>query len=393
MQMNDVLYTAIQNLRHARLRTFLCVLAVSIGICAVCIIRGLGSCATQVVRSELNAIGLRGTTFYSKNTINMDDATVAAISEISGVSSVSRLNIRTGSIRVRTLQYSAALCGVDADISEVFSLDLLYGRCLNGSDVSGAKRVILVDAGTAEEAYKRQNIIGKRVTVTVGGSTDTFTVIGVIASQKSGLEGLLGGTLPCIAYMPFTTLEEMKSTKTEMLAVGFTEAEKGDLTLQQSIQALLERLTGAKIEYQNLDSYGDSFLSVSKVVTLFAAGVAGISAVVAGIGVMNTMLSSVDARVYEIGVYLALGAKTSDLVKSFFAETCLICLFGGILGTGIYAGIFLGLRELFGTLIQIEGEQILLGMSAAFACGVLFGIAPAIKVSGKKPIEVLNEQK
>lgn len=391
MRIVDIISTAFRNLRHARMRTFLCVLAIAIGICSVCVIRGFGSCATRAVSSELSAIGIRGTTFYTKDNTGFDAEAISALAGLTGVSSVSRLNMRTGYIQVRTLEYNAALCGVEDTISDVFHLDLLYGRALNHADVVNAKRVLVLDAGTAKEAYNRENIIGKSVTVTIGGASDVFTVVGIIASQKGGLEGIIGSTLPCIAYLPYTTLNEMKAVKNGMLAVQFQDG--GTEKQQTLVQGFLQHASGSEVEYQDLDAYGDSFVAISKIVALFAAGVAGISAVVAGIGVMNTMLSAVDSRTYEIGVYMALGAKKKDLVRSFFAETCLICLAGGIIGCSIYAAVFWGLKQLLGEVVIIEAAQIILGVCAALCCGVLFGIAPAWKASGKKPIDSLNEQK
>jgi ABC-type antimicrobial peptide transport system permease subunit len=141
-----------------------------------------------------------------------------------------------------------------------------------------------------------------------------------------------------------------------------------------------------------LDHYEDSFLSISNTVALFATGVAAISAIVAGIGVMNTMLSAIDTRTHEIGVYIALGARKSDLIKNFFLETCITCALGGLLGSGIYVSLFILLQQKIGAIIQVETIQIIFGIGIAISCGVIFGIIPAIKVSKKDPIMILKPE-
>ena len=247
-----------------------------------------------------------------------------------------------------------------------------------------------MDADTAQRAYGRENIVGKTLEISIGSVSDTFTVVGIIEAQQGGLEVLLGQTMPSICYIPHTTLNEMKQNTSTMFVVSLDKTAEEE-TRDQIAKLLCENTNEeAAVRYQNLDQYEETFLMVSDIVVWFATGVAAISALVAGIGVMNTMLSAVDARTHEIGVYMALGAKKKDLIISFFLETCITCLIGGLLGAGIYITIFLLLQQLLGQIILIETTQIVFGIGIAVCCGVVFGITPAIKVSSKDPIEILK---
>lgn len=391
MKLLDSIRVAFQNLMCAKWRTCLCIIAVSIGISAVCIIRGLGSCATNLISQELVTIGLRGTTYYIDGPGSFTEHAIEELGEIQDIQAVSPFVVRTGFLRLRDNRYASGICGVNQKIADVFSLKLLHGRELTSADISDKNRVIILDSRTAERAYGRSNIVGKTIEVILGGISDTFTIVGIVEAQQGSLETLLGESLPSICYAPFTTLNEMKTVQTTMLAVSVDEEVSSQF--RDKVSDILAEHTTVRtnVRYQNLDHYEASFISISDTISWFATGVAAISAIVAGIGVMNTMLSAIDVRTHEIGVYMALGARKKDLIRNFFMETCLTCILGGIIGAGIYTGIFLMLQQKFNNqIIIIEPMQVIFGIGIALCCGIIFGIMPAIKVSGKDPIEILK---
>ena len=390
MRLRDSFFLAMKNLYLAKGRTFLCVLAISIGVCAVCVIRGFGSCATTMISKELGTIGVRGTTFYIDGSGYFLDEAETELIAFPDVKAASPFVVRTGYLNVRDRRFAGGVCGVNSKITDIFSLEILYGHGISSTDVTEKRRSIVLDSDTALRAYGRENIVGKTLEVTVGNVSDHFTVVGIIEAQQSGLESLLGQTMPSICYIPHTVLNEMKENTSTMFVVSLFDR-AGEDAREQISDLLCENTNdGAAVRYQNLDQYEETFLAVSDVVVWFATGVAAISALVAGIGVMNTMLSAVDARIHEIGVYMALGAQKKDLIKSFFLETCMTCILGGLLGAGIYVGMFLILQQSLGQIILIETTQIVFGIGIAICCGILFGITPAIKVSAKDPIEILK---
>ena len=390
MRLQDSIFVAFKNLSLEKSRTMLCILAISIGICAVCVIRGLGSCATNLITTELGTIGVRGTTYYIDGPGSFQEDALEVIDAFSEVDAVSPFMVRTGYITLRERRFVGAICGVNQDIADIFSLNILYGRCLNTTDIAEKKRVIVLDAGTAERAYGRKNIVGKTVEISIGGKNDTFTVVGIVEAQQSGLESLFGETLPSISYAPHTALNEMKLTDPTMYAVSFIDGITDDIRKEISEKLLKNTTERTNVRFQNLDSYEDSFLAISDVITWFATGVAAISALVAGIGVMNTMLSAIEARTHEIGVYIALGAQKKDLIRNFFLETCLTCLIGGVIGAAWYAMGFFIMQQSFGEIIKIELDQIIIGIILSVLCGMIFGILPALKVAAKDPIEILK---
>ncbi len=392
MRLRDSVLFAMKNLYLAKWRTFLCVLAISIGICAVCVIRGFGSCATDLISQELGAIGVHGTTFYIDGSGYFTDHAEETLAQCAAVRAASPFTVRAGYLNVRDRRFSSGICGVNSEITEIFSLQILYGRGISTVDVTEKRRSIVLDAVTAQRAYGRENIVGKTIELTVGNVSDIYTVVGIIKAQQGGLEFLLGQTMPSICYVPHTALNEMKESPSTMFAVSLNETAPEEARDQISKLLCENTNEGAAVRFQNLDYYEASFLAVSDTVAWFATGVAAISALVAGIGIMNTMLSAVDARTHEIGVYIALGARKNDLIKNFFLETCITCVLGGLIGASIYAVIFLLLQQTIGKIIQIETAQIIFGIGIAFCCGIIFAIMPAIKVSAKDPIEILKAE-
>ena len=343
-----------------------------------------------MIITELGTIGVRGTTYYIDGPGKFQDNVLEVMEDFSQVEAASPFVLRTGYVTIRDRRFVGAICGVSQEIADIFSLNILYGRCLSATDINEKQRVIVLDAGTAERAYGRKNIIGKSVEVSFGGKTDMFTVIGIVEAQQSGLESLFGETLPSISYAPYTTLNEMKMTEPTMLAVSFIKGAADEIRneISQKLKSITTESTN--VRFQNLDRYEQSFLAISNTITWFATGVAAISALVAGIGVMNTMLSAVETRTHEIGVYIALGARKKDLIRNFFLETCITCFIGGIIGAAWYAMGFFIMKQSFGEIIKIELDQIIVGIVLSVLCGMMFGILPALKVAAKDPIEILK---
>ena len=337
----------------------------------------------------MERIGIGGVAFYHKSGESMQEEVIAVVAQTPGVSAVMPLALVTGSVTLRNLRSSAGILGIDEALGDVFHLEVLHGTLPNAQQIRAGEKIAVVDEEFAQKVYQRTNIIGKKLTVTVNGISEKMEICAVIRSQSAGLSALLGGQLPYLVYVPYTTLCEMSVEATTDKLITAMEEERQEV-LVESILTVLNRKFGNVYRSENLSQYLDSFTTITDAVSLLISGIAAISVIVGGIGVMNSMVSAVDARTREIGIYRALGAKKRDIVQTFMVEALFLCLAGGLGGIALNYVIFLMLNIVAGITIPFQWQSALLSLLIAACCGVLFGILPAIRAARLDPIQAIR---
>lgn len=389
MRCLDLFFISGKNVLRAGTRTALCVLAICIGITSVSAVLGLGSAAGETVKTEMERIGIGGVAFYHKSGESLQEEAIAVVAQTPGVSAVMPLALVTGSVTLRNLRSSAGILGIDEALGDVFHLEVLHGTLPNAQQIRAGEKIAVVDEEFAQKVYQRTNIIGKKLTVTVNGISEKMEICAVIRSQSAGLSALLGGQLPYLVYVPHTTLGGMSAEATTDKLITAMEEERQEV-LVESILTVLNRKFGNVYRSENLSQYLDSFTTITDAVSLLISGIAAISVIVGGIGVMNAMVSAVDARTREIGIYRALGAKKRDIVQTFMVEALFLCLAGGLGGIALNYVIFLMLNIVAGITIAFQWQSALLSLLIAACCGVVFGILPAIRAARLDPIQAIR---
>jgi len=384
---------AARNTLRGGIKVRLCVLALCIGICSVCCILTLGAAAEAAVAGEIDQLGLGGIVFYVEGkSYRASQGDIAAVGQVSGVRAVMPMTVRNGYLWLRNQGGQALICAADQGLENVFTLNLLHGRRLTRQDVGSAARVAIIDDALARAAYSRANIVGKPITLSVDGISETFTVVGVIASQKQGLEQLVGSAIPSLIYIPSTALSAMTGESGQsLLAVSCLSRETSPQVAQQ-VQARLEGLTGQRFRYENLTELTGAMQRLTAIVSLFVAAVAGISILVGGLGVMNIMIAAVEARTREIGIHIALGAGRGTLVCTFLLEAQIIALAGGLLGIGLCAALLGVAARLSGQAIPISPSAMGVSLVCTSLCGTIFGCAPALRAAGLDPIRAIRQE-
>ncbi len=389
MYLVDLLWLAGKNVLRAGVRTRLCVLAICVGIASVSSVLSFGLLAAETVQGEMNRIGIGGVAFYHKRGESVSDTAIETITNASDVQAAMPLAITSGTIQLRNLRSTAGILGVDECLKDVFHLEVCHGSLPNAAQVRSASKTVVIDAELAQKVYHRTNVVGKPVYITVNGIMEKMEVCAVIRSQSSGLSMMFGGKLPHLIYLPYTTLQTMDPTvQTDKLIASMNDS-------RDKAQQLLEKLDRRHpqtYEYENLNQYLDSFSTITDVVALLIGGIAGISVVVGGIGVMNAMVSSLDARTREIGIYRALGAKKREIVRTFLFEALLQCLAGGLFGIACSYLFVYALQLIFGISLGFQRECILISLAISAICGVVFGFLPALRAAKLDPIQAIRSE-
>lgn len=389
MRVIDLLRLALRNALRSGVKALLCAGAVCIGICSVCTVWGIGGAAQTAILGELDQLGVGGMVFYNSKDVSVGTEEVDAVKQINGVLAAMPFFYKSGSAKLNATKTNAALCGVGEDLDNVLNVNLLFGRLPQHSDVISAAKVAVVDEQLAVKVYQRTNIVGKTITLSVEGASAPFQIIGVIASQKQGLETMIGGSLPCMIYLPHTSLEELAGSTKKMLAVSCFQSENSE-EVADSVKRKLKYVTDIDFSYEDLNQYAGSVQNITSAVTSLISGVAAISIFVGGLGVMNAMVAVVDSRVGEIGIWLALGAHRWFIAACYLFEALFICLAGGVAGSAFAALALAGIQRATAVAIPIQISDLALGVAGAAACGMLFGLLPALRAARMNPIDAIR---
>ena len=410
----ETLRTGFNGVRSHRLRSSLTVLGILIGIAGVIIAVGLGEGASGQVTSEINALGSNVLTITpgsstsssgirqalgTASTLTMSD--VAALSSPVDAPDVKAVTPITSQTEVLTAGSETATTSVQGTTPNWLSVrgrTLAEGRFIDNQDVQDHAAVAVLGATTASELFTRGDPVGQ--TVNVNGVP--VTIVGVLTSSGASSSSSSTSDPDDTLIIPITTGAERIFGGTSRNAVSSIVVQarsSADLTgaYQEADHLLLElhgitNSTDADFTITSEQSLIAANTSVDHTLTILLGGIAAISLIVGGIGVMNIMLVSVTERIREIGLRKALGATPRVIRRQFLVEASVLGVIGGILGVaaGILGVVYL--PGLIGDPISTSPTAAVGALAIALAIGVLFGVYPASRAATLAPIDALRSE-
>lgn len=393
MSWTDAVRLSVRQAVRARAQSRLTVLSVAIGVFSVVLIASAGRFASECISKELRGLGVDGLLVYLKESDRAGlDAGLGEtlMREVPGVAAAAPLNVGIGLCSVHGESENAAVLGVGAGIGEALRMELLHGRLPDAADVRLGERVAVVDEKLALDYYKRVNIIGKPLTVKSGNAEEKYRICGVVRAKSLGLESIAGGNLPYTVYVPYTSAPG-SGGDIRQIAVRCAEGVRTD-ELARRLSEYLNTRHGADGEYavENISGYIERVEAVAGLVSGFLTAVGGVSLLVAGVGVMNSMLSAQTMRRREIGIFMAVGAQRRDVLLCYLCESALLCLSGGVAGAAC-CGLFLAALRGFGVAITLHAGMLAASVGVTGVCGILFGFVPAYRAATLEPVDALRE--
>ena len=382
-----------------KLRSFLTMLGIIIGVGAVIALMSIGRGAESDILSQIEDLG-SDLVFVSpvKSTLTQDDAEAIAES-ISYVGSVSPAFYYSSQLIVGKENINAQVIGVTPSYAEALNVDTSSGSFFSEYDYQRGARVAVIGANIAEELFEGTTATGQEIRM----GSNILLVMGVI--EKEGATP--GGTSPDDSILiPMTAMQQIVPQKrtsrganpVHMIALVVTEEGQSEYVVDE-VSALLRsrhQLSPEEDDDFNIISMEEIASMVSEILgtmTLFLGAVAAISLLVGGIGVMNIMLVTVLERTREIGIRKALGARERDIWGQFLLEAAFLSFGGGVIG------IVLGwtASSAVGRLVEeinpiISPDIIILAASVSIGIGLFFGFLPAWNASRLKPIEALRAE-
>ena len=411
MRWGDLFRTAADAVRTHRLRSALTTLGILIGISAVVLTVGLGRGAQAQVRDSIDALGtnilvispgsstdastgVRGG-FGSASTLTIQDAQALASPDAApDVRSVAATAQSNASLVRGTTNWTTTLVGTTASWSDVRSRGVTSGRFLTDADDTAAAAVVVLGPDTAQQLFGAADPVGQ--TVSVGGKS--LQVIGVLQARPSS-DATANDDM---ALVPFHTYAERLVGGTSRDSVSSIAVKAtGSTTLSAAYQeadALLLQLHGitaaanADFTIATQASVLSAASSVDDTLKVMLAGIAVISLLVGGIGVMNIMLVSVTERIREIGLRKALGGQPRVIRRQFLVEASILGLLGGLCGVGLgFAGAAV-IPRVSDSRVIISGWVVAGAIAIAMAIGVAFGVYPASRAARLAPIDALRNE-
>jgi putative ABC transport system permease protein len=405
MNLSEGFRESFETIRHNKLRTFLTMLGMNIGVAAVIAVMATGLMGRGAIMQGIENIGSsliwvqpNRDAYPSRSEVQYlrpDD--LQALKALVTDAWLTPLLRAQHALGYRGYQQRATVYGVWPEYPRIWGRSLQAGRFLSPEDLDTRRRVIVLGRNTARALFGgEEEALGKSINL---GSRD-FTVVGVMAArERSPVDD---GSDDDTCYVPYQALESIYDWSAfggpRVFQLFFKVRDLSDLDyvsfqLSQYLQARYGEIGGkprflVRKAEENIQATNRIFGIVTTVITL----IAGISLLVGGIGIMNIMLVTVTERTREIGVRKAIGAKRRDILAQFIIEAVIICLIGGGLGIVLGIGITTVISVVRGWVYLLPWMSIALGLGVSVGIGLFFGIYPALKAARLDPVVALTKE-
>jgi putative ABC transport system permease protein len=391
-----------------RLRTFLTMLGMVIGVGAVILMMAIGEGAQQSIKRSIDSMGsnlfviLSGSSSTSgsrsgsgnSSALNINDAN--AVGDLEDIAAIAPISTGTAQIIFSGNNWNTSIIGTSPTYFSIRGWNVDSGELFSDADIRSANRVALIGKTVAENLFGDDiDPIGKTIRI----KKSPFMILGVLESKGQSFDGrdqddtiivpittaqrkLFGNQIPGSVRM---IMAQAKSEK----YMGVAEDAITDLIRQRhNIRENAE----SDFSVRNLTAMAKTASETAKTMSMLLGAIASISLLVGGIGIMNIMLVSVTERTREIGIRMAIGAREKDILLQFLLEACVISIVGCVIGVALGLGGALLVKKMVGAEILISMQSIILAFSVAASVGVFFGYYPASKAAKLHPIEALRYQ-
>ena len=382
-----------------KMRTFLTMLGIVIGVTALIVLVSIADGATSSVTDRISDMG----TDYLSVQISDDKENPLRVSEFNElfddekIGEVSPMGSSSVTGKSGYTSGSVNIYGVTGGYFRMMDMELVSGRFLKQTDVDNHSYVIVLTSDTAVEFFGREDVAGE--TLTLDGKR--FMVAGVLSEDSaSGLFGAISGSdeenVTLEGYIPFTTLTRLSDS---ILAVTrFYVAPAETVTVEETehvlTQIMTERLDNDEEAFtiMSMSEIQETMEEVTDTLALMLGGIAAISLLVGGIGIMNIMLVSVTERTREIGIRKAIGASQGSIMIQFLMEAMIVSLAGCIAGIGVSWAVLQAAGQFMGESMSFRMNPTVALIAVLFSVliGMIFGIYPARKAAKKRPIDALR---
>ena len=376
---------SIKGVLNNKLRSFLTMLGIIIGVVAVVVLVSITSTTAQSISSTISNMGsLQIKATITDEDVSLSKSDISSLKSYQGIENVAPIISATKTAKHKTNRGSFTVQGVENNYFDVQDLNVQRGRVLLDSDVEWKTNVCVIGTSVATSLFDTWDAVGG--TIVIGDKN--YKVVGVLEEQGSSMEGSDDSKI----LLPFSTAEILASSTD--ISTFYVKATSEDMvsTAKKSVENYLYQKTKDTDTYEvtNASDVLQTMNTVNNTMSLLLMGIAGISLIVGGIGIMNIMLVSVSERTPEIGIRKSVGAKRRHILGQFLCESCILSLLGGIIGLVLSFVVLQVYSFITGEIIGLDLSISLVAILFCIVIGMVFGIYPAAKASKLQPLRALQ---
>lgn len=386
MKITQAIKMAFSSIFSTKLRSFLTMLGIIIGVMSVTVLVSIVQSTTNNVSDTLSQLGgnVISATITSRRSNKIKTSDLTTLENNPSIQSVSPILSGSATAKASGNSSSATLKGITEEYEEIQNISIAKGRQILDVDNDNRLQVCMIGVTVAKDLFGQTNVEGETIRI----SGRNFKVIGVLKEDGSSQRD----SNDSVIYIPFTTAQRiMKNTTISSFYVSATNENMLNMA-ENAVDNFLLQKTGDEDSYTitNQSDIANSVSSVTNSMTYMIGGIAGISLLVGGIGIMNIMLVSVTERTKEIGIKKAIGAKKRDILAQFMIESTVLSCMGGIIGIILSIITIFGMNQLTSADYTVSLGISMIALAFSAALGIIFGLYPANKAARLKPIEALS---
>ena len=393
--MIQTLKMAMKSIAGNKFRAFLTMLGIIIGVMALVILVSLVNGATGTVTDTIAKMGRDLITVRISDDkgkpITLD--TLDGWMDTEGVGLIAPSGTATATGKYGSTNATFQVYGATPAYEQVNGLKLLLGRFLKASDVDNHTDVCVINEAAAEKLVGYTDCLNVEISL----SGRKFRVVGVLEDDEDSLTAVFGAD-SLVAYIPYTTLLRLSSTVSSTItSFSVSAAEGSDLAAAESAmrKLLMDRFDEDEDAFtlSSRNIMEDAMNNVTSILTVLLGGIAAISLIVGGIGIMNIMLVTVTERTREIGIRKAIGAGRGAILLQFLLESVVLCMLGcaiGVFASWAVLQVISIVVSSLGIVFSLEWNVVAIAIGFCFAIGVIFGLYPANKAAKMAPIDALH---
>lgn len=395
--MTEDFIDALRNFVRSKTRTFLSLLGVIIGVASVIVITSMGSSSTKQIEDTFGSSGLDIVSVSAGGFMRRNrDAVSLKFNEsfrqelfdsIENIKKIWYKNQASVTVSYGETSVSSTAYGIEPGYLEMYGLELDYGEYFTVTDEVAGSQKMIIGSEVASSLFPDGNAVGKNVLVVTSKVPFSFKVTGVLKEQSSGMESSTTGI-----YIPrgFYSKKISPNPDADQIMIQATDS-KYCTSMVTDVTNYTNEKSGTEgaVRVQSMQTMIEQMSKITSTLSIMLSGIAAISLLVGGIGIMNIMIVTVTERRQEIGIRKALGASPAEICRQFLVESAAITLLGGIIGVLLGVAVSFAVEYVKGQPFAVQGGACFISFIFSVLVGIVFGLSPAIRASRLDPVEAL----